>query len=117
MTANAKPTKRDRVPGTLEGIRPGESLDDFEKRVGDDIPEATEEDFRRARPISDFPDLLEAIDNARARGQRGPQKTPTKERVALRLDADVVKHFRSTGPGWQTRINDALADLVKRGHR
>jgi uncharacterized protein (DUF4415 family) len=35
--------------------------------------------------------------------------------VALRLDRDVVEHFRRGGPGWQTRINDALAALVKQG--
>ena len=112
MTANAKATKAVRVPGTLEGILPGESLDDFEKRVGDDIPEATDADFARARPIDDYPELKAALE--RARGQRGPQKSPTKERVALRLDRDVVDHFRHDGPGWQTRINDALAEIVKR---
>jgi uncharacterized protein (DUF4415 family) len=95
----------------MEGIRPGESLDDFERRVGDDAPEWTEEDFRRARPITDFPELMEIL---RARGQRGPQKTPTKERIGLRLDRDVVAHFRATGPGWQRRINDVLADFVRR---
>jgi uncharacterized protein (DUF4415 family) len=114
MTANARATKHVRTPGTLEGLRPGESLDDFERRVGDDIPEATEDDFARARPISDFPELLEAINNARARGQRGPQKTPVKDRIGLRLDHDVVEHFRATGPGWQSRINDILADHIKR---
>lgn len=112
MTANARATKRVRTPGTLEGIRPGESPDDFEKRVGDDIPEWTEKDFARARPISDFPELQEAFE--RARGQRGPQKTPVKDRVGLRLDHDVVEHFRATGPGWQSRINDILVEHVKR---
>jgi uncharacterized protein (DUF4415 family) len=101
----------------MDGILPGESLDDFEKRVGDDAPEWTKEDFKRARPISDFPELLEALQRARTRGQRGPQKAPTKERVALRLDTTVVDHFRAGGPGWQTRINDALAELVKRSSR
>jgi len=99
----------------MEGILPGESLDDFEKRVGDDAPEWTAEDFARARPLSDFPDLKAALE--RARGQRGPQKAPTKERVALRLDRDIVEHFRQGGPGWQTRINDALAALVRRDGR
>jgi len=112
MTANAKLIKTVRTPGTLEGIRPGESLDDFERRVGDDIPEATAEDFARARPIEDFPDLKDALE--RARGQRGPQKAPVKDRVGLRLDHDVVEHFRATGPGWQSRINDILVDHVKR---
>jgi uncharacterized protein (DUF4415 family) len=31
----------------------------------------------------------------------------------LRLDSDVVEHFRATGPGWQTRINDALRRAAK----
>ena len=29
-------------------------------------------------------------------------------RRMLTLDPEVVKHFRATGPGWQTRINEAL---------
>jgi uncharacterized protein (DUF4415 family) len=99
----------------MEGILPGESLDDFEKRVGDDAPVWTDADFERARPIEDFPELKAALE--RARGQRGPQKSPTKERVALRLDRDIVDHFRHDGPGWQTRINDALAGLLKRNSR
>jgi uncharacterized protein (DUF4415 family) len=80
-----------------------------------EVRELTAEDFKQFRPISDFPELVEAIE--RARGQRGPQKTPTKERVALRLDRNIVDHFRHGGPGWQTRINDALAELVKRTGR
>jgi uncharacterized protein (DUF4415 family) len=115
MTANARRISPDREPGTMQGILPGESLDDFDKRVGDDAPEWSEEDFKRARPIDDFPELKAALD--RARGQRGPQKTPTKERVALRLDRTIVDYFRHDGPGWQTRINDALAEIVKRNAR
>lgn len=114
MSANARDMTRVRIPGTLDGRRPGESLDDFEKRVGDDIPEATAEDFARARPITDFPELLEALDNGRARGQRGPQKSEVKDRIGLRLDHHIVEHFRATGPGWQSRINDVLDDYVKK---
>jgi len=114
MGANAKDMRVTRIPGTLEGKLPGESLDDFEKRVGDDIPEATEEDFKRARPISDFPELFEALNNARARGQRGPQKSEVKDRIGLRLDHTIVEHFRATGPGWQSRINDILAEHIKK---
>lgn len=32
----------------------------------------------------------------------------TKEAVKLRLDADVLAVLRSSGEGWQTRINDTL---------
>lgn len=41
-------------------------------------------------------------------GQRGKQKSPTKTLVTLRLSADVLQHFRSTGPGWQTRVDETL---------
>ena len=44
----------------------------------------------------------------RRRGERGPQRAPTKQLVSLRLDPDVLAHFRATGPGWQGRINAAL---------
>ncbi len=37
-----------------------------------------------------------------------PPKTPSKRLISLRLDPEVIDHFRATGPGWQTRMNDAL---------
>jgi uncharacterized protein (DUF4415 family) len=58
-----------------------------------------------------FPDIADALE--RSRGQRGPQKDPVKERIGLRLNKDVVDHFRQTGPGWQSRINAVLAAHVK----
>jgi uncharacterized protein (DUF4415 family) len=55
------------------------------------------------------PDLLRKL-----RGQRGPQKSkPVKTRVALRLDPDVVAHFKKHGPGWQSRINAALRKVAR----
>ena len=46
-------------------------------------------------------------------GLRGPQKTPTKERITIRLSPDVVHQFRATGTGWQTRMDAALQDWLK----
>jgi uncharacterized protein (DUF4415 family) len=46
---------------------------------------------------------------------RGPQKAPTKILTSLRLDADVIAFFRSQGPGYQSRINDALRRIKERG--
>jgi hypothetical protein len=40
---------------------------------------------------------------------RPPPASP-KQAIKLRLDADVVSHFRSTGPSWQTR--QALLPVV-----
>jgi uncharacterized protein (DUF4415 family) len=49
------------------------------------------------------------------RGKRGPQKTPTKKLVSLRLSPEVIDHFKSSGPGWQTRIDSTLLESIKRG--
>ena len=68
-------------------------------------PEWTDEDFARAKPLDHFPELARLV---RGRGDRGPQKAPTKQQVTLRLDRDVVERFRATGEGWQRRINEAL---------
>jgi uncharacterized protein (DUF4415 family) len=74
-----------------------------------EVRELTAEDFARMRPMEDVlpPELVKIIRN-RKRGERGPQKTPTKQQVTLRLDRDVVERFRATGDGWQSRINEAL---------
>jgi len=44
---------------------------------------------------------------------RGPQKAPRKTPVSLRLDESTIEAFRSTGRGWQSRINDILRDWIK----
>ncbi len=49
---------------------------------------------------------------ARKPGQRGPQKAPTKKLVSLRLSPEVLTYFRSTGDGWQSRIDEALRKIA-----
>ena len=39
---------------------------------------------------------------------RGPQAAPTKVLTSVRLDADILEFFKSTGAGYQSRINAAL---------
>jgi uncharacterized protein (DUF4415 family) len=73
-----------------------------------DNPEWTAEDFRDARPFKEaFPELYESWKRA-----RGPQKAPTKQLVSLRLDREVIAHFKAKGAGWQTRINKALREAI-----
>lgn len=48
------------------------------------------------------------------RKARGPQKSPTKVPVNIRLSPEVIEHFRATGDGWQTRIDETLVRAVKR---
>ena len=75
-----------------------------QRREYDEIPELTAEWFasadhhrggklvRRGRPKSDDP----------------------KQLVSLRLDADVLRWFKRTGAGYQSRIGDVLRDHVQR---
>jgi uncharacterized protein (DUF4415 family) len=72
-------------------------------------PELTAEQMAKARPFAEvFPELAASI-----RRGRGPNKAPTKKLVSLRLSPDVLEHFRSKGPGWQTRIDQALRKAAK----
>jgi uncharacterized protein (DUF4415 family) len=63
----------------------------------DDAPELDDEWFQKA-------DLM--IGDRVIR--RGRPAGSSKNLVSLRLDKEVIEHFRATGPGWQTRMNDAL---------
>ena len=74
-------------------------------------PETSELDdewFKRAIPASEVvPQIVR-----RYRRTRGKQRAPTKNQITIRLDEDLVLHFRETGKGWQTRINDTLRRAV-----
>jgi uncharacterized protein (DUF4415 family) len=41
-----------------------------------------------------------------------PPLSDPKVSTTIRLDADVVAHFRAGGPGWQTRVNAALKEWI-----
>lgn len=67
----------------------------------DDAPELTDEWFESA----DFKIGEKVVRRGRPRGS-------TKQQVAIRLDQDIIRHFKADGPGWQSRINAALKDWV-----
>ena len=69
----------------------------------DDNPEWTKEDFARAKPLAEFPELQAALEK-----KGGRPAGSNKEQIALRVDKDVVQHFRASGAGWQSRMNEAL---------
>lgn len=73
-----------------------------------DNPEWTAEDFANAKPFAEvFPEMT-----AKMRATRGPQKKPTKVSTTIRLSPDVLAHFKATGDGWQSRIDEALRKAV-----
>ena len=66
----------------------------------------------------DTADIPEALDWSQAR--RGVFYRPVKQQITLRLDADVVRWFKSHaegGRGYQTDINRALCEHVQRQER
>lgn len=72
----------------------------------DDNPEWTEADFAAARPADEV--HPPAVAAALVKNKGGRPRGSDKELVSIRLDRDVLERFRAGGPGWQTRMNDAL---------
>lgn len=69
-----------------------------------DNPEWTEKMLAEAKPASEvLPNLI---------NRRGKQKTPTKISTTIRLSPEVIEHFKASGSGWQTRIDEALKDHI-----
>ena len=74
-----------------------------------EVRELTTADMAKFKPIAEvLPSSLR-----KKLGVRGPQKTPTKERITIRLSREVVEQFRESGEGWQTRVDSALREWLK----
>ena len=76
--------------------------------IDDDNPEWTAEDFSRAAVGDDIPAHIRAAFPK----TRGRPAGLNKQLVSLRIDRDVIERFRESGPGWQSRINEALRKAV-----
>jgi uncharacterized protein (DUF4415 family) len=95
------------------------------RKLGSDLAKVdatTDEDIARHMTEDDTPELTDA-QLAEAEIYEGdkfirrvgrPKGSGTKELVTLRLDRAVLDHFRAGGPGWQTRLNDALGLIIAR---
>ena len=81
-------------------------------RADPDAQPLTDAELARLRPAYQVaPELVAKV--IRQKRGRPPLKTPKKQ-VTLRLDQDLLDHFKAGGPGWQTRINDALRGAAKK---
>jgi uncharacterized protein (DUF4415 family) len=76
----------------------------------EDNPEWTEADFARARPVSEHPVLGKVF--AKSGKPVGRPTGSDKERITIRIDKDVLTRFRASGPGWQSRMNEALRKAI-----
>ena len=82
--------------------RPEVNLDD------PDNPEWTEADFARARPASEVIGEKAAAMLIRRPGRPTKPAAERKRHVSLRLPPDLIDAARATGPGWQSRAEEAL---------
>ena len=90
------------------------------EQVDDDTPELTPEWFAKAKPARDvLPGLVgeKSAEQLLAPRRGRPPLDRPKEHVNIRLDADIVQAFKSKGPGWQTRVNSALREWLRRRER
>ena len=71
-----------------------------------DNPEWTAATEARSRPADEMhpPRVVDALVKRRP----GRPAGSLKQRVTLRLDREAIDRLRANGPGWQTRINDAV---------
>lgn len=76
-----------------------------------EVRELSREDLKAFRPATEaLPTSLQAKLGIKG---RGPQVAPTKERITIRLSPEVVDTFRASGPGWQSRMDDALKHWIR----
>jgi uncharacterized protein (DUF4415 family) len=78
--------------------------------VDHENPEWSRKDFERAVPLSGLSPELQRTLSGRT---RGPQRAAKKVPVSIRLSPDVVEAFRSTGAGWQARVDEILRAHIK----
>jgi uncharacterized protein (DUF4415 family) len=85
-----------------------------------EVRELTEDDFKHFRPASEVlyelfsPEI--AAEMLRPKKNGRPRSENPKIFTGIRLDADVLDSFKSTGKGWQTRMNNALKEWLLEHH-
>lgn len=89
---------REQVKAAVRAISPGSAY--VWDGVDEDDRPLTETELKKGLAVA-----------LRKRGR--PAGSGTKEQVAIRFDREVLETFRRAGPGWQTRMNDALRDWLK----
>ena len=72
----------------------------------DDAPELTEEFFAEAE--------IRRGEEVVRRGPGRPRSPAAKRQVTIRLDPVLLERLRATGPGWQTRLNEAVREWLAR---
>jgi uncharacterized protein (DUF4415 family) len=76
----------------------------------EDAPELTDEQIKQLRPAKEyFAELGIPIPK-----MGRPKAEAVKRSVTIRMDEDVIEHFKAGGPGWQTRMHEVLAGEARK---
>lgn len=107
MSITAKSGRKVHMPTAAEDAKINAGI-----AADPDAPEVTDEAFKSARPAAEVLGtkvVAELVAQRRPRGRpAGSTAASTKVPVTVRVDPDVLEALRSTGAGWQTRVNDLL---------
>lgn len=74
-----------------------------------DTPELTDAEVAELRPNGKGLPVALAEAFKRLAGRPKAQAVP----VSLRVPPDVLEAYKADGPGWQTRMNEALAAKIR----
>lgn len=78
--------------------------------IDEETAPLSEEEIKQLRPA---PDVFKELGLPIPPHRRGrPKSDAPKTQITLRLDADIIDHFRESGKGWQTRLNDTLRQII-----
>ena len=99
MSGSEKTTQRKPILAAVKKAPPG----------GDYVWDGKDQD---SRPLT-REEMLKGVEAYRKKRGR-PISAARKEQVSVRYSPEVLSYFRSTGEGWQTRMDAALQLLVKK---
>jgi uncharacterized protein (DUF4415 family) len=79
------------------------------RTLGSDLRRVDAHRVRRSE-YKELPELTEEMLRRAIVNKGGRPRSPNpRQLISLRLPPEVVKRWRATGPGWQTRMADRLA--------
>jgi uncharacterized protein (DUF4415 family) len=79
------------------------------RTLGSNLSRVDAHRIRRAE-YKELPELTDEMLGRAVVNKGGRPRSPNPRKlISLRLPPEVVKRWRATGPGWQTRMADRLA--------
>lgn len=85
-------------------------------RKSPENPEWTKATFAKAQPANEvLPEVFGAPVARRMLKPRGRPKTGVaRTSISIRLPPDTLARWKATGPGWQTRMAEALDKAIRK---